>query len=111
MNHAKRARSPSRPAARLWETHEIKALRDGFTLLGAKRLAKRLGRSERAVSLMAQRYGLYHHYWQPEEDETLLIHYGIKPVWVVAQLVGRTEDAVHARAHLLGYTKAGGFPL
>jgi len=93
-----------------WSDAEIDTLKKLYPEKSKKDIAEKLGRSPRAVEIMARRLKLItciseKNLWTTEEEEFLKKHIAIWPIEKIAQKFGRTANAVQRRAWDNHFTK------
>jgi len=95
---------------RPWLPHELDFLRQWYGVLVVKDIAQIMKRGVAGVRTKAQELKLTCRTdWTPELDEFLTLLYPDTPAGEIAQVLGVTAAALHARARALGVSKAPGF--
>jgi hypothetical protein len=101
---------------RPWTEAEEDALRAAYPARSDEALARRLGRTPKAIAHRRERLGLVNRTakpWTIGEREALISMYGAYTAEEIAKHLGRTQAAIHYQVHALGlphWTTAGDKP-
>lgn len=108
------------PKAKLWDEQDTQLLKDLYAVAGARKVAEMTGRALSAVLKKAQALGVKshrremirvsegpHEVWTESDDEKLRLHYATKDHAALASMLGRSEQALYARARKLGIQRGG----
>ena len=88
--------------SKTWTKDDDKFLKNNYGKLINEEIAKRLGRTEKAIQLRVSKMGLRKNKsrkWTKEEDEFLKSNYGKLINKEIAKKLGRTEKAIQLRAN------------
>ena len=96
-----------------WTNDELLVLKEKYSTMTAKELAKILGRTPKVVSKKARQLGLRAirregrggRFWTVEEEQVIIGNYRRMPYEKIGEKIGRTKWAVRGRATKLGLTK------
>jgi hypothetical protein len=93
----------------LWTEEEKQFLIDNYDILGAKAIAKHIGKTFSAVCTRAEKFGLKHQrpIWTDEEIESLKKNYLILGAKKLATVLNKSIDSIKNKAEKLNITFTG----